>query len=64
MDIIMWPWNCILNNFNPECDIGLFKTNNPKHYSRTQNVTFIYEVCSTIIQDKMLYMINNLDFGT
>ena len=33
-------WNCVLNNFNPECDIGLIKKNNPQHYSWTQKVTF------------------------
>ena len=58
-------WSCILNIFNPECVIGLFiKQNNPKHYSWTQRVIFLHEVCSTGIQDKMLYLIINLDYGT
>ena len=38
--------------------------NNPKHYPWTQKVIFLHEVCSTILQDKMLYLIINFDCGT
>ena len=38
--------------------------NNPKHYSWTQKVIFLHEVCSTILQDKMLYLIINFDCET
>ena len=56
-------WNCILDNFSPECAIGLFKKQSRVLFFNSK-VPFLHEVCSTILQDKVLYLIFNLDYGT
>ena len=56
-------WNCILDNFNPECAIGLFKKQSQALFFNSKG-DFLHEVCSTILQDKMLYLIINFDCGT
>ena len=56
-------WNCILDNFNPECAIGLFKKQSQTLFLNSK-CDFLHEDFLTIIQDKMLYLIINLDYGT
>ena len=57
-------WNCILYKILTQSVLLVCLKNNPKHYSWTQKVIFLHEVCSTILQDKMLYLIINFDCGT
>ena len=49
-------WNCILEILTQSVLLVHLK-NNLKHYSWTQNVIFLHDVCSIINQDKMLYFI-------
>ena len=56
-------WNCILDSFNPECAFGLFKKQSQAFFLHSKG-DFVHEVCSTILQDKTLYLIINFDCGT